>query len=140
VAVSLLLAMPTTTTTLLVLLAAVLTGFVGTRLAAADFVHPPPYLSGSNRYQDNPRYAWGSNVTIEWRNSYSNNTDLVLALEFPRKIEHPDKATFNLIYGKAFTPAFRLDLILPELSQHGRAAFMTLMSRPVFAMAQGRVD
>ncbi|OAQ88850.1 transmembrane alpha-helix domain-containing protein [Purpureocillium lilacinum] len=90
--------MPTTTTTLLVLLAAVLTGFVGTRLAAADFVHPPPYLSGSNRYQDNPRYAWGSNVTIEWRNSYSNNTDLVLALEFPRKIEHPDKATFNLIY------------------------------------------
>ena len=33
-----------------------------------------------------------------------------------------------------------IDLILPELSQHGRAAFMTLMSRPVFAMAQGRVD
>ncbi|UNI24609.1 hypothetical protein JDV02_010344 [Purpureocillium takamizusanense] len=83
---------------LLVFLAAVLTGLVGTRRTAADFVHPPPFSSTADRYQDNPRYEWGKNITVEWKFTTPNETDLVLGLEFPRRIEHPDDATYRIIY------------------------------------------
>ncbi|KAJ6439450.1 transmembrane alpha-helix domain-containing protein [Purpureocillium lavendulum] len=102
------LAMATTTTALALLLLLLLLRLQATMMilpglllggatpAAADFVHPPPWV-GSYSYQDNPRYEWGRDITVEWKLYTSSVVELVFVLDYPRRVEHVDNATFVVI-------------------------------------------
>ncbi|KAJ6440192.1 MYND finger domain-containing protein [Purpureocillium lavendulum] len=85
--------------TIMVLIGAVLAGFAGMKHAAAQFIHPPAFVSGnSDLFQDSPRYELGTNVTIEWSlDKNKNKTDLIFALYYPRTPDHPGTDTMYKI-------------------------------------------
>ncbi|KAK4074621.1 hypothetical protein Purlil1_12933 [Purpureocillium lilacinum] len=105
-------------TTLFALVALLLTGFIGTVSVLADFIHPPPWIKDSKRpFQDNARYTWGTEIAVEWKNDHDNETNLLLGLHFPRKIEQPDSDWFQFInkgkYHEVLFPCVYL-IICPE--------------------------